>query len=324
VRPDGAAAGVDRRRPGPGRDDARDHVVVSRVLAGDIGLSEAVVVARPGDDEVAFERQSREGGRGIREVLAVTQLEAGEARREHALEDRPRKQRATGRVGDDRYATGPDHELDRRHRVGREERHVVLVVRVQDAGERLGAVGDDPAGHERVRDVGTADRRAVGRLCDDVVPVDVEIARDALGHDLRAVEARGADAIGHRPEGVVVRIDEVGQHVDAAPIVLRRQLHPGQERHAERACGLGRFGPPGRRVVVGESRGPQTVAVRGRHDEGGGFGAVGVCGVEVKVTRSLESSIALHPSSVPSARGAASPTWRRRRGGIRRSLRRLA
>ncbi len=43
--------------------------------------------------------------------------------------------------------------------------------------------------------------------------------------------------------------------------------------------------------------------------------------MEVKVTGSFESSIALHPSSVPPERGRPRPAWSRRRGGIRGSPR---
>lgn len=57
--------------------------------------------------------------------------------------------------------------------------------------------------------------------------------------------------------------------------------------------------------MVGEGNGAQAVPVRRGHHESRRLRAVGVRGVEVQVTRPLESTITLHPSSV--ARASALP-----------------
>ena len=57
-------------------------------LAGLIGLAEPVIVAGARDDEVALFGDPTERADAGLEVLAMTELEAGEPRAEHPLEQR--------------------------------------------------------------------------------------------------------------------------------------------------------------------------------------------------------------------------------------------
>ena len=117
-------------------------------------------------------------------------------------------------------------------------------------------------------------------------------ARSSRDERMRSVIARSVGIVG---------IDEVGEHMHAAPFVLRRELHSRNERHAEGCRRLGRIRPSRCRVVVGERRRAQAVPVRGRHDLRGRLRAVGVDRMQVQVARPLEASRVRHPSSV--ARG---------------------
>ena len=188
-----------------------------------------------------------------------------------------------------------------RHRIGGVQRDVVVAARAQDVRERLGPIAHVPLRDEGIGDVRASDRGAVRGLRDDVVPVQVEVAADAVGHGAGALQPRRADAVGHRAQPDVVGIDEVGQHMHAAPFVFRGELHARNEGHAERCRRFGRLRPSRCRVVVGERRGAQAVPVRGRHDLRGRLRAVGVDRMQVQVARPLEASRVRHPSSV--ARG---------------------
>ena len=115
---------------------------------------------------------------------------------------------------------------------------------------------------------------------------------------------------------LVLRIEEIAEHVHAAPFVLRGELHPRDERHPEGDGGISRLGPSGGTVMIGERERAHPVRVRLRDHLGGRLRAIGMVGVQVQVGGTGEPvGRSGHPMSVPSVARC------RRRGARRRMSR---
>ena len=232
---------------------------------------------------------------GVRGVVAVVDLEAGEPGVDHLLDDRVGDDPAAGgrpRVRDDRRSPGGADDLDGAHRVGRVVRDVVGAVVAEDRRERLVAVGDDAGAHEGVGDVRPT-RRGAGL---DLGPHRLDGHGDAVGrhprdHPVEAGVARAAGVLELGGEVGVRRVGEVGEEVDALPPAGARHLDARDEGEAEppgRARGVV---PADRRVVVGEGDGVETGLRGPLHDDRGRLGPVARGGVRVEVDRHLVSVV---------------------------------
>src|SRR5690606_13832542 len=96
-------------------------------------------------------------------------------------------------------------------------------------------------------------------------------------------------------------IEEVAEHVHAAPVVPGRELDPGQERHAQCDGGVARLLPARGAVMVGQRQCANPVGVRLTDDLRGCLRAVGVVRVQMQVARSGERGEGTlgHAPSVP-------------------------
>ena len=197
----------------------------------------------------------------------MAELEAGETGVQHPGHQRRREgARAPGRVGEDRHSPGCHDEPDSRHRVGREEGDVVGAPGAEDAAEGLITIAHVPPSDERVGDVRATNGSSVGGLLEDVLPLEVEVSGDPVRDHPGPVEARGPHPLGHRPQVLVVGVEQVGEHMNAAPVIARRHLHARHEHHAEgRGC-LGGLTPTRGGVVIGQGGDAQAVTMRCPHD----------------------------------------------------------
>lgn len=299
-------SGVARCATGRLRDEALDHVVAGRVLSGTVGLSGAVIVAGPGDDQSAARRDLAQQGLARLGVLPVIDLEAAQSRVDESIDERHGHHAIPPRgdgVGDDRHSPGVRDEAYRRERIGCVVRFVVPLARMQDAVEGLRAIAHDPSGHERIGDVRAPDRRVRRGLGQHVVPVQVVVAPDAAHDALGAPDTIAADAFRLGAQISVVGVEEVTEYMHAAPLVLGGEFHAGDERHPESVGGFGSLRPACGAVVIGERDRAQPVGVRLAHHLGRRLGTVGLVRVQVQVRRTCESTGMLndHPPSVPSA-----------------------
>ena len=209
-------------------------------------------------------------------------------------------------MGDDRHSPRPGDQPDGRERIRRVVRLVVPLARMQDAVERLRPIADDAAGDEGVCDVRAADRGICRRLCEHIRPRQFVVAADVADDALGATDPVVADAVGLGAQRRVLGIEQVPEHVHAAPLVLRRQFHARDECHAEGCRDLCRLVPSGRAIVVGEGECANAVRVRLTDDLSGALGAVGVVRVQMQIVGSCEHRHVGHdPTILPQTRAGA-------------------
>ena len=191
---------------------------------------------------------------------------------------------ARRRVGEHRgTARLGDHAHPVEHR-GRLVRQVVAAREVQDRREGLATGAHDSTRHESVGDVGAADTVA-SALREHVIPADVVVARDVGDHALGPAETVGTNVRRLSDELAVVGVEEVAEHVHAAPLVARAELHAPNDLDARAARRGERLVPPRRRVVVGD-RDRVEARLDGRADQlRGCLGAVADAAVRVQVDR---------------------------------------
>src|SRR5829696_9912716 len=162
-----ASGGQDGRGAARLGEQGVDDRGIRGVLTEAVLLAAAVVVARPGDQQVELGGERTEPGPGLGRVVAVVHLEAGQPggghRGDGVLAHRPA---ALGgcRVSEHRHSPGladEPHGADRVDVVVADEE---LAAVVQQGVERRRPVGDDTGGDQGVGDVRAADGRAVLQL----------------------------------------------------------------------------------------------------------------------------------------------------------------
>ena len=184
-----------------------------------------------------------------------------------------------------RNTSGSNDQFHSVERVGRVVRFKIAGAWMQNALERGAPIRHVPAGDERVGDVRSADGRADGGLLENIPPGDVVVESEAFDNALGSPQPRLADAGGFAHDAGIRGIEEVSEHVHAAPARPRRELHTGDHDEAGSGCCRSRFLPPGRRIVVGERNRSESRDHRRPHELCGRLSAVRHAAVRVEVDR---------------------------------------
>jgi hypothetical protein len=150
------------------------------------------------------------------------------------------------------------------------------------AGERLAGGGDGAAVRHRPGDVRPADHGLPGDGR-DLLPADVHAeAGEPVDHSPGAQHAVVADAGEFGGQVRLIRVEHVGQHVQAASVQAAGQFHAGEQRHrADRGPCLG---VSGHRIVVGERHYVEADQGGAAHHLGGRIGPVRGTAVHMQVS----------------------------------------
>jgi len=136
---------------------------------------------------------------------------------------------------------------------------------------------------QRLRHVRTHDVPALGDLPDPFERDRVAELLKLADHQLAPAEAVGAKALQLRREVRVRSVHEVTEDVNSFVPVQGRELHAGDDLHAELPTSREGLVQPSGRVVIGDGHRVQPAFARQRDGSARRIRAVGVDGMRVKV-----------------------------------------
>jgi hypothetical protein len=123
---------------------------------------------------------------------------------------------------------------------------------MQDAFECGFPIGDMTLAHERIGDVRSSERPAIGRLGEHVVPTEVKVGSNPLYDALGPMQPSVPDACRLGDDRGIKRVEQVGENVHTRWAVVGAELHARNDCESRIFRCLERFVPTSRRIVVSE------------------------------------------------------------------------
>src|SRR5690625_276634 len=277
------------------------------MLSQAVRFSCAVVVARPGDQQVEGGGQVAQLSALLLVVVAVVHLQAGQPGRGQSLDHRVGDHPAAcscPRVRQHRHPAGGPHQAHHLDRRGRAVGHVVGPAGVEDLGEGGRAGAHVPALHESIGDVRPAHRAARLDPVGHLGPAELVVGGHELDHPARPAHPR-LTCPGHgRGQRRGLGVVQVGEQVHADAAGRGRQLRTPHQRHPGVDDGVRGRPPTVPGVVVGEGHDVEPgVPCRG-HELGGVLGTVG----QVRVRMEIDSEAGGHDAQRTVWRDRVDPT----------------